>query len=122
MSVPIDAVGIEIPGHRIADFFSFSLDQVFELGFHGATAFLAGDITVCSEVLNAAWTREKLRCEESWLGVDWSGPTPLALIQTISPVSGYRMPMNPATWGRHDAIDVPHRTGHAQVDRVVERR
>ena len=52
--IPIDAVGMRIPGHRIADFFSFSLDQVFELGFHGATALPAGDITVCSGDINAA--------------------------------------------------------------------
>jgi pimeloyl-ACP methyl ester carboxylesterase len=35
----IDAVGIEVPGHPIADFFSLSMDQVFELSFHDPTAF-----------------------------------------------------------------------------------
>jgi pimeloyl-ACP methyl ester carboxylesterase len=35
----VDAVGIEVPGHPIADFFSLSMDQVFELGFHDPTAF-----------------------------------------------------------------------------------
>jgi pimeloyl-ACP methyl ester carboxylesterase len=35
----VDAVGIEVPGHPIADLFSLSMDQVFELGFHDPTAF-----------------------------------------------------------------------------------
>ncbi len=32
--VLIDAVGIEVPGHPVADFFSLTMDQVFELSFH----------------------------------------------------------------------------------------
>jgi pimeloyl-ACP methyl ester carboxylesterase len=32
--VLLDAVGIEVPGHPVADFFSLTLDQVFELSFH----------------------------------------------------------------------------------------
>jgi pimeloyl-ACP methyl ester carboxylesterase len=35
----IDAVGIQVPGHPIADFFSLSMDQVFELSFHNPGAF-----------------------------------------------------------------------------------
>jgi pimeloyl-ACP methyl ester carboxylesterase len=35
----VDAVGIEVPGHPVADFFSLSMDQVFELSFHDPTAF-----------------------------------------------------------------------------------
>ena len=32
--VLIDAVGVEVPGHPVADFFSLTMDQVFELSFH----------------------------------------------------------------------------------------
>jgi pimeloyl-ACP methyl ester carboxylesterase len=35
----IDAVGIEVDGHPIADFFSLSLDQVFQLSFHHPETF-----------------------------------------------------------------------------------
>ncbi|MFI9101815.1 alpha/beta fold hydrolase [Streptomyces fildesensis] len=37
--VLIDAVGIEVPGHPVADFFSLSMDQVFELSFHNPEPF-----------------------------------------------------------------------------------
>ena len=37
--VLIDAVGIEVPGHPVADFFSLTLDQVFALSFHNPAKF-----------------------------------------------------------------------------------
>ena len=37
--VLIDAVGIEVPGHPVADFFSLTMDQVFELSFHNPEPF-----------------------------------------------------------------------------------
>jgi pimeloyl-ACP methyl ester carboxylesterase len=37
--VLVDAVGIEVPGHRVADFFSLSMDQVFDLSFHNPDPF-----------------------------------------------------------------------------------
>jgi pimeloyl-ACP methyl ester carboxylesterase len=37
--VLLDAVGIEVPGHPVADFFSLSMDQVFELSFHNPAPF-----------------------------------------------------------------------------------
>jgi pimeloyl-ACP methyl ester carboxylesterase len=37
--VVVDGVGIEVPGHPIADFFSLSLDRVFELSFHNPEPF-----------------------------------------------------------------------------------
>ncbi|WP_329241809.1 alpha/beta hydrolase [Streptomyces sp. NBC_01478] len=37
--VLIDAVGIEVPGHPVADFFSLTMDQVFELSFHHPDPF-----------------------------------------------------------------------------------
>jgi pimeloyl-ACP methyl ester carboxylesterase len=35
----VDAVGIEVPGHPVADFFSLTMDQVFELSFHNPDRF-----------------------------------------------------------------------------------
>jgi pimeloyl-ACP methyl ester carboxylesterase len=37
--VPIDAVGIEVPGHPVADFFSLTMDQVFQRSFHNPEPF-----------------------------------------------------------------------------------
>ena len=37
--VLIDAVGIEVPGHPVADFFSLTMDQVFTLSFHNPEPF-----------------------------------------------------------------------------------
>jgi pimeloyl-ACP methyl ester carboxylesterase len=37
--IVIDGVGIEVPGHPIADFFSLSMEQVFELSFHNPGPF-----------------------------------------------------------------------------------
>jgi hypothetical protein len=37
--VLIDAVGIEVPGHPVADFFCLTMDQVFALSFHNPEPF-----------------------------------------------------------------------------------
>ncbi|MEV6113906.1 alpha/beta hydrolase [Streptomyces sp. NPDC052109] len=37
--VLIDAVGIEVPGHPVAEFFSLTMDQVFALSFHNPEPF-----------------------------------------------------------------------------------
>jgi pimeloyl-ACP methyl ester carboxylesterase len=37
--VLIDAVGIDVPGHPVADFFSLTMDQVFALSFHDPEPF-----------------------------------------------------------------------------------
>ena len=37
--VLIDAVGIEVPGHPVADFFSLTMDQVFQRSFHNPEPF-----------------------------------------------------------------------------------
>ncbi len=38
-AVLIDAVGIEVPGHPVADFFSLTMDEVTKLSFHDPAAF-----------------------------------------------------------------------------------
>jgi len=37
--VLIDATGIEVPGHPVADFFNLSMDEVFDLGYHDPEPF-----------------------------------------------------------------------------------
>jgi pimeloyl-ACP methyl ester carboxylesterase len=37
--VLVDAVGIEVPGHPVADFFSLTMDQVAELSYHDPDSF-----------------------------------------------------------------------------------
>lgn len=37
--VLIDAVGIEVPGHPVADFFGLTMNEVFDLGFHNPEPF-----------------------------------------------------------------------------------
>ncbi len=37
--VLVDAVGIEVSGHPVADFFSLTMDQVFDLSFHNPELF-----------------------------------------------------------------------------------
>src|SRR5256712_10202850 len=37
--VLVDAVGIEVPGHPVADFFSLTMDQVAELSYHHPDSF-----------------------------------------------------------------------------------
>ena len=40
----VDAVGIEVPGHPVADFFSLTLDQVFQLSYCNPEPFRAGGV------------------------------------------------------------------------------
>jgi pimeloyl-ACP methyl ester carboxylesterase len=68
--VLIDAVGIQVPGHPVADFFSLTMDQVFQLSFHNpepfrvdpatlppaAQAIAAGNRTAISVYAGAAMT------------------------------------------------------------------
>jgi pimeloyl-ACP methyl ester carboxylesterase len=44
--VLIDAVGIEVPGHPVADFFSLTMDQVFQLSFHNPGSFRVDPATL----------------------------------------------------------------------------
>jgi pimeloyl-ACP methyl ester carboxylesterase len=44
--VLIDAVGIEVPGHPVADFFSLTMDQVFQLSFHNPQPFRVDPATL----------------------------------------------------------------------------
>ena len=45
----IDAVGIEVPGHPVADFFSLTLDQVAELSYHDPGPFRVDPTAMSAE-------------------------------------------------------------------------
>jgi pimeloyl-ACP methyl ester carboxylesterase/quercetin dioxygenase-like cupin family protein len=56
-----DAVGIDVPGHPVADFFSLTLDQVAELSYHNPDAFRIDPATMPPEARAAmAGNREAL--------------------------------------------------------------
>ena len=44
--VLVDAVGIEVSGHPVADFFALTMDQVFELSFHDPEPFRVDPATL----------------------------------------------------------------------------
>ena len=44
--VLIDAVGIEVPGHPVADFFSLTMEQVFQRSFHDPAPFRVDPATL----------------------------------------------------------------------------
>ena len=44
--VLIDAVGLEVPGHPVADFFSLTMDQVFARSFHNPEPFRVDPATL----------------------------------------------------------------------------
>jgi pimeloyl-ACP methyl ester carboxylesterase len=45
----VDAVGIEVPGHPVADFFSLTLDQVAQLSYHDPGSFRLDPSTLTPE-------------------------------------------------------------------------
>jgi pimeloyl-ACP methyl ester carboxylesterase len=47
--VLVDAVGIDVPGHPIADFFSLTLDQVAQLSYHDPTRFRIDPSTMSAQ-------------------------------------------------------------------------
>jgi pimeloyl-ACP methyl ester carboxylesterase len=60
-TVLIDAVGIEVPGHPVVDFFSLTLDQVAELSYHDPDSFRIDPSTFTPEQRAAmAGNRETL--------------------------------------------------------------
>lgn len=45
-TILIDAAGLEVPGHPVADFFSLTMDQVFQLSFHNPGPFRVDPTTL----------------------------------------------------------------------------
>ena len=79
--VLIDAVGIEVVGHPVADFFSLTMDQVFELTFHDPAKFRFDPSTLPPAALAiAAGNRAALA---AYAGTTMSDPALVARLGTL---------------------------------------
>jgi pimeloyl-ACP methyl ester carboxylesterase len=94
----VDAVGIEVPGHPVADFFSLTMDQVFSLSFHNPEPFRVDPQSLPPAAqAAAAANRDALA---TYAGAAMSDPTLLQRLQE----------MDTATlvlWGDSDQIVDP---------------
>ena len=94
----VDAVGIEVPGNPIADFFSLSMDQVFELSFHDPTAFRIDSASVpAAAQMIMAGNRSALA---TYAGTSMSDPS---LIERLSTMETPSLVL----WGDSDRIVDP---------------
>ena len=50
--VLVDAVGIEVPGHPVADYFSLTLNEVFDLSYFNPAPFIFDPATLPPEVVS----------------------------------------------------------------------
>jgi pimeloyl-ACP methyl ester carboxylesterase len=77
----VDAVGIEVPGHPVADFFSLTMDQVFELSFHNPDPYRIDPTTLppAAQAI-AAGNRAALAV---YAGTSMSDPTLIERLSTI---------------------------------------
>jgi pimeloyl-ACP methyl ester carboxylesterase len=105
--VLIDAVGIEVPGHPVADFFSLTMDQVFELSFHNPGPFRFDPVTLppAAQAV-AAGNRAALA---AYAGTAMSDPALAARLATLE---------IPALvlWGESDRIvDVDYGRAYAEA-------
>jgi pimeloyl-ACP methyl ester carboxylesterase len=107
-AILIDAVGIEVPGHPVADFFSLSMDQVFALAFHNPERFRV-DPTTLTPAAKAivAGNREALAtyCE--------NGMTDPTLLERLSTLELATLVL----WGESDRIADPD-YGRAYADAI----
>jgi pimeloyl-ACP methyl ester carboxylesterase len=80
-AVLIDAVGIEVPGHPVADFFSLSMDEVFTRAFHNPERFRVDPAALPPAALaTMAGNRAALA---TYAGARMSDPTLLARLSTL---------------------------------------
>jgi pimeloyl-ACP methyl ester carboxylesterase len=79
--VLVDAVGIEVRGHPVADFFSLTMDQVFQLSFHNPDPYRIDPTTLppAAQAI-AAGNRAAL---ELYAGKSMSDPTLIERLSTI---------------------------------------
>jgi len=95
--VLVDAVGIEVPDHPIADFFSLSLDQVAELSYHDPVSFRI-DPTTMPPAAQAA----------------------MAGNRAALAVYGGTSMVDPSLAGRLSGVDVPTLVLWGDSDRIVD--
>ena len=97
-AIIIDSVGIEVPGHPIADFFSLTMDQVFTLSFHDPGPFRIDPATLPPAAqANAAGNRAALA---AYAGTAMIDPTLAARLP------GLELPTL-VLWGDSDQIVDP---------------
>ncbi len=79
--VLVDAVGIDVPGHPVADFFSLTMDQVFQLSFHNPDPYRIDPTTLppAAQAI-AAGNRDALAV---YAGRSMSDPTLSERLSTI---------------------------------------
>ncbi len=97
-AVIINAVGIEVPGHPIADFFSLTMDQVFQLSYYNPGPFRIDPTTLppAAQAI-AAGNRATLA---TYSGTSMSDPSLAARL------SGLEVPTL-VLWGDSDQIADP---------------
>ena len=97
-AVLIDAVGIEVPGHPVADFFSLSMDEVFALAFHNPERFRV-DPTGLPPAAQAMLAGNRAALA-TYAGTGMSDPT---LLQRLSTLEIATLVL----WGESDRIADP---------------
>jgi pimeloyl-ACP methyl ester carboxylesterase len=98
-AILIDAVGIDVPGHPVADFFSLSMDQVFELSFHNPDPFRIDPAKLPPAAQQAAASNRSALA--AYAGASMSDPS------LIERLSSSEIPTL-ALWGDSDQIVDPH--------------
>jgi pimeloyl-ACP methyl ester carboxylesterase len=105
--VLIDAVGIEVPGHPVADFFSLTMDEVFRRSFHNPEPFrIDASATTPAAQAVAAGNRAAL---VAYAGESMSDPALAARLSSLT------MPTL-VLWGASDRIvDADYGRAYAQA-------
>lgn len=111
-AVIIDAAGIEVPGHPVADFFSLTMDQVFQLSFQNPAPFHFDPTTLPPAAQTiAAGNRAALA---AYAGTSMSDPT---LVERLSAMEIATLVL----WGDSDQIVDPD-YGHAYAAAIPTAR
>jgi pimeloyl-ACP methyl ester carboxylesterase len=79
--VLIDAVGIEVPGHPVADFFALTMDEVFARSFHNPEPFRVDPATLPPTAQAAAAGNRAAIA--TYTGASMSDPTLAARLATL---------------------------------------
>ncbi len=141
--VLIDAVGIEVPGHPVADFFSLTMEQVFALSFHNPEKFRVDPATLPPAARAiAAGNRAALAV---YAGTSMSDPALAARLATLAipalvlwgeddgivdtdygrayaaAIPGARFKLLPAT-GHSPQLETPGQVDHAIWDSIQDPR
>jgi pimeloyl-ACP methyl ester carboxylesterase len=92
-----DAVGIDVPGHPVADFFSLTLDQVAELSYHNPDRFRIDPAAMLPEA------RAAMAANREALAVYGSAMTDPGLIARVAQITVPTL----VVWGDSDRIVDP---------------